>query len=62
MIWGGCAEIGSVKVAEKRVIESHPTVLHGVATIEGTLRSDVGFVDLLRAVFPGGSVTEAAED
>jgi anthranilate/para-aminobenzoate synthase component I len=56
---GRVCEIGSVKVAEKRVIESHPTVLHGVATIEGTLRSDVGFVDLLRAVFPGGSVTGA---
>ena len=56
---GRVCEIGSVKVAESRVIETHPTVFHGVATIEGMLRSDVTFVDLLRATFPGGSVTGA---
>jgi para-aminobenzoate synthetase component 1 len=48
-----------VKVIEPRIIEAHPTVYHGAATIEGTLRADVGFVDLLRAVFPGGSITGA---
>jgi para-aminobenzoate synthetase component 1 len=46
-------------VTEPRVIEAHPTVYHGAATIEGTLRPDVTFVDLLRATFPGGSVTGA---
>src|SRR5204862_2488773 len=56
---GRVCEIGSVKVAEPRVIESHPTVYHGAATIEGTLRADVTFADLLRATFPGGSVTGA---
>lgn len=56
---GRVCEIGSVKVTEARAIEIHPTVYHGVATIEGKLRDDVGFVDLLRAVFPGGSVTGA---
>ena len=44
-----------------REIESHPTVYHGVATIEGTLRDDVTFVDLLRATFPGGSITGMPE-
>jgi len=29
------------------------------ATIEGTLRDDVTFVDLLRATFPGGSIIGA---
>src|SRR5205814_3592318 len=38
---GRVCEIGSVKVVEPRVIESHPTVYHGVATIEGMLREDV---------------------
>jgi para-aminobenzoate synthetase component I len=48
-----------VRVTEPRTIESHPTVYHGVATIEGRLRDDVTFADLLRATFPGGSVTGA---
>jgi anthranilate/para-aminobenzoate synthase component I len=56
---GRVCEIGSVKVTEPRVIEAHPTVYHGAATIEGLLRPDVTFVDLLRATFPGGSVTGA---
>jgi anthranilate/para-aminobenzoate synthase component I len=56
---GRVCRIGSVKVIEPRVIEAHPTVYHGVATIEGRLRPNVGLVDLLRATFPGGSVTGA---
>jgi para-aminobenzoate synthetase component 1 len=56
---GRVCEIGSVKVTQPRVIEAHPTVYHGAATIEGILRPDVTFVDLLRATFPGGSVTGA---
>src|SRR5258708_29271209 len=56
---GRICEIGSVKVTEPRIIESHPTLYHGVATIERTLRRDVGFVDLLRATSPGASVTGA---
>jgi anthranilate/para-aminobenzoate synthase component I len=56
---GRVCEIGSVRVTEPRTIEAHPTVYHGVATIEGTLRQDVNFLDLLRATFPGGSITGA---
>jgi aminodeoxychorismate synthase component I len=56
---GRVCQVGSVRVAEPRAIESHPTVYHGVATIEGRLRKEVGFVELLRAIFPGGSVTGA---
>jgi anthranilate/para-aminobenzoate synthase component I len=56
---GRVCEIGSVRVTEPRVIEAHPTVYHGVATIEGRLRDDVTFSGLLRATFPGGSVTGA---
>jgi aminodeoxychorismate synthase component I len=56
---GRVCEIGSVRVTEPRVIEAHPTVYHGVATIEGQLREDVTFSGLLRATFPGGSVTGA---
>jgi aminodeoxychorismate synthase component I len=56
---GRICEIGSVKVSEPRVIEAHPTVYHGAANIQGKLREDVRFVDLLRATFPGGSITGA---
>jgi anthranilate/para-aminobenzoate synthase component I len=56
---GRVCEIGSVRVTEPRTVEAHPTVYHGVATIEGVLRDDVTLVDLLRATFPGGSVTGA---
>ncbi|MDB5298215.1 MAG: pabB [Phycisphaerales bacterium] len=54
---GRICEVGTVKVTEPRMIEAHPTVYHGVATIEGILRPCVGFVDILRAMFPCGSVT-----
>ena len=56
---GRVCQFGSVRVMEPRSIEPHPTVFHGAATIEGLLRDDVTFVDLLRATFPGGSVTGA---
>jgi para-aminobenzoate synthetase component I len=56
---GRVCEIGTVAVTEPRMIEAHPTVYHGVATVEGLLRENVGFVELLRATFPGGSVTGA---
>jgi para-aminobenzoate synthetase component 1 len=56
---GRVCAIGSVKVTQPRAIEAHPTVYHGVATVEGILRPDVTFAGLLRATFPGGSVTGA---
>jgi len=49
---GRVCETGSVKVTQPRIIESHPTVYHGAATIEGQLRPGISFVDLLRATFP----------
>lgn len=56
---GRICQIGSVRVTTPREIEAHPTVYHGAATIEGVLRPEVHFVDLLRATFPGGSITGA---
>ena len=54
---GRVCRVGSIEVIEPRRIEAHPTVYHGVATVRGELREEVSFVDLLRATFPGGSVT-----
>lgn len=56
---GRVCEYGSVVVREPKVIETHETVLHLSATVEGKLRPKTGVADLLRAVFPGGSVTGA---
>lgn len=56
---GRVCQTGSVHVTQPRTIEAHPTVFHGVATVEGILRDDVTLVDLLRATFPGGSITGA---
>lgn len=56
---GRVCEIGSVAVTQPRAIEQHPSIYHGVATVEGMLRADVGLVELLRATFPGGSITGA---
>ena len=51
---GRVCRVGSVKVTQPRTIEAHPTVFHGVATIEGILRDDCGFSETVAALFPGG--------
>jgi para-aminobenzoate synthetase component 1 len=56
---GRVCEAGSIVVAAPKVLERHPTVHHLSATIEGKLRSGLGPVDVLRATFPGGSITGA---
>ncbi|HZE95408.1 MAG TPA: aminodeoxychorismate synthase component I [Planctomycetota bacterium] len=56
---GRVCDPGSVVVSAPKVLESHPTVHHLSAAIEGRLRQGLGAVDVLRAAFPGGSVTGA---
>ena len=50
---------GTRSVIQPRTIETYPTVFHAVATVAGQLRSGVGLCDILRAMFPGGSITGA---
>ena len=50
---------GTRRVVQPRTIEAYATVYHGVATIAGELREDVTFNDILKAMFPGGSITGA---
>ncbi|MHC4455931.1 MAG: anthranilate synthase component I family protein [Planctomycetota bacterium] len=52
-------EHGTRKVVQLRTIESYPTVFHAVATVAGRLRKEITFCDILRAMFPGGSITGA---
>jgi len=56
---GRVCELGSIKVSEPRVIETYETVYQTTGTVEGTLRSDKDRMDLLKACFPGGSITGA---
>lgn len=47
----------SVRVVAARQLESHPTVFHTVADIRGQLRDACDALDVLRAMFPAGSIT-----
>ncbi|MEQ9349452.1 MAG: aminodeoxychorismate synthase component I [Alphaproteobacteria bacterium] len=50
---------GSVTTPEICTLESFATVHHLVSTVQGALAADSDAVDLLRATFPGGSITGA---
>ena len=53
------AEFGSVKVPLLNELETFATVHHLVSSVTARLRPDTDAVALLRATFPGGSVTGA---
>ena len=50
---------GTVRVPELFALEQHPTVHHLVSTVVGELEASADAIDLLRAAFPGGSITGA---
>jgi para-aminobenzoate synthetase component I len=52
-------EFGSVHVPELFAIEHYSSVHHLVSTIRGQLRQGMTSLDLIRAAFPGGSITGA---
>ena len=54
---GRVCTFGSVVVDELLVIERYSHVMHLVSNVRGKLRPDVNAVDLIRAVFPGGTIT-----
>jgi para-aminobenzoate synthetase component 1 len=56
---GRVAVPGSVRVPELFVVEPFPAVHHLVSTITATLPPALHATDLLRAAFPGGSITGA---
>lgn len=52
-------EPGSVKVIEHFAVETYATVFHLVTTIVGKMKKNLQIMDLIRAAFPGGSITGA---
>jgi para-aminobenzoate synthetase/4-amino-4-deoxychorismate lyase len=53
------AEAGSVKVERPFAVESYPTVHQMVTTVRARLQPGCGAVDMVRALFPCGSITGA---
>jgi len=56
---GRVAEIGSVVVDSFGRVVELPTLLHMISTVSCELHADVGLASILRATFPGGSITGA---
>ena len=54
---GRVCKWGSVEVDELLAIERYSHVMHLVSNIKGTLQPHYDAVDLIRAVFPGGTIT-----
>jgi para-aminobenzoate synthetase component 1 len=50
---------GTVKVSEHAVVEEYATVFHSVSTVTGKVKKQVDISDIIKASFPGGSITGA---
>ncbi|MBO8171776.1 MAG: aminodeoxychorismate synthase, component I [Bacillaceae bacterium] len=56
---GRVCRYGTVKVDELMVIEKYSHVMHIVSNVTGELRENCNVFDVVRAVFPGGTITGA---
>lgn len=56
---GRVCAVGSVRVGDFMLVRRYSHVMHIVSTVLGQLRDDLGPVDVLRAVFPAGTVSGA---
>ena len=56
---GRVAEIGSVKVTAKMVIEKYSHVMHIVSNVVGRLASEFNYFDVLKAALPAGTLSGA---
>jgi len=54
---GKVCEIGSVKVLESKRLEAYQNVYHLIGIIKGVLAEENSYIDLIKATFPGGSIT-----
>lgn len=56
---GRICKFGTVEVEKLCDLELHPTLFHLVSTIKGELRQNIKFSEIIKAVFPCGSITGA---
>lgn len=56
---GRLCQVGSVTVPKLFTIEKYNTLFHMTSTVEGTLKDDVNYSQVVRSLFPCGSVTGA---
>jgi anthranilate synthase component 1 len=56
---GRVAQIGSVKLTDKMIVERYSHVMHIVSNVVGRLKEGMTAIDVLRATFPAGTVSGA---
>jgi anthranilate synthase component 1 len=56
---GRVAQIGSVRLTDRMVVERYSHVMHIVSNVTGRLRPGLSAIDVLRATFPAGTVSGA---
>ena len=56
---GRIAEIGSVKLTDKMVVERYSHVMHIVSNVTGKLKAGCSAIDVLRATLPAGTLSGA---
>jgi para-aminobenzoate synthetase component I len=54
---GRVCRYGSIEVDELLTIERYSHVMHIVSNVVGEIRAEASSIDLIRAVFPGGTIT-----
>ena len=54
---GRICEFGSVEVTDQMFVEQYSHVSHIVSNIRGTLKPGISIKEILKAVFPGGTIT-----
>ena len=56
---GRVAQIGSVELTDKMIVERYSHVMHIVSNVTGKLRDDLTAIDVLRAALPAGTLSGA---
>ncbi len=58
---GRVAQIGTVDLVDEMVIEKYSHVMHIVSEVQGKLQADKDNIDVIKAVFPAGTLSGAAK-
>ncbi len=56
---GRIAQVGSIELTEKMVVERYSHVMHIVSNVNGQVKPEMSAMDVLRATFPAGTVSGA---